>query len=169
MNLSERRTHKGWSQEDLALHSGLSVRTIQRVEAGNPASLETLKCLAAVFETSITELVEDQTMTTPSQTTTPAYETDKLTSEEEQAVAWVQNLKAFHLHWISFIPVMALLYWLNQTLSPEFQWVRLVGGIWLGALVLHAFVLFGMFQFLGPRWEQKHFQKRMNRMNHSQH
>lgn len=39
------RTQRSWSQEQLAEYSGLSVRTIQRVESGNKASLETLKCL----------------------------------------------------------------------------------------------------------------------------
>lgn len=39
--------------------AGVSLRTIQRVEAGNKASLETLKSLAAVFEVEITKLTEE--------------------------------------------------------------------------------------------------------------
>lgn len=39
-----------WSQEQLASVSGLSVRTIQRVEKTGVASLETTKALASVFE-----------------------------------------------------------------------------------------------------------------------
>jgi transcriptional regulator with XRE-family HTH domain len=35
--------------------SGLSVRTIQRIENGENASLETLKSLASVFEINITD------------------------------------------------------------------------------------------------------------------
>ena len=42
-----------FSQEQLATLTGLSLRTIQRVESGNSASLETLKSLAAVFEVEI--------------------------------------------------------------------------------------------------------------------
>ena len=64
MSIQKRRLDSGWSREDLALHSGLSVRTIQRLETGKRASLESLKCLAAVFETSVSELVKEQTMTT---------------------------------------------------------------------------------------------------------
>ncbi len=56
------RQDRGWSQEDLAQISGVSVRTIQRIENGGRASLETLKCLAAVFETSIPELRKDAPM-----------------------------------------------------------------------------------------------------------
>ncbi len=56
------RQDRGWSQEDLARISGVSVRTIQRIENGGRTSLETLKCLAAVFETSIPELRKDAVM-----------------------------------------------------------------------------------------------------------
>jgi transcriptional regulator with XRE-family HTH domain len=50
------RTDKGWSQEQLAQFSGLSVRTIQRIERGHNAGLESLKCLAAVFEIEVSQL-----------------------------------------------------------------------------------------------------------------
>lgn len=63
MNIQQRRLEKGWSQEELARHSGLSTRTIQRIEGGQKAGLESLKCLAAVFETSISTLMQEQTMT----------------------------------------------------------------------------------------------------------
>lgn len=39
--------------------SGLSIRTIQRVESGKSASLETLKSLASVFETDVSKLTEE--------------------------------------------------------------------------------------------------------------
>ncbi len=63
MNIQKLRLDKGWSQEDLAMHSGISVRTIQRIENGKRASLESLKCLAAVFETSVSNLVQEKPMT----------------------------------------------------------------------------------------------------------
>ncbi|MGQ8365211.1 helix-turn-helix domain-containing protein [Glaciecola sp. 1036] len=63
MSIRERRIEKGWTQEELARHSGLSTRTIQRIETSKSTSLESLKCLAAVFETSISVLVHEQTMT----------------------------------------------------------------------------------------------------------
>ncbi len=53
------RISKGWSQEQLAEFSGLSVRTIQRIERGHNAGLESLKCLAAVFETDVSRLQKD--------------------------------------------------------------------------------------------------------------
>jgi len=50
------RTERGWSQEHLAQAAGLSVRTVQRVEAEGTASLATASCLAATFEVSLLAL-----------------------------------------------------------------------------------------------------------------
>ncbi len=50
------RISKGWSQEQLAQFSGLSVRTIQRIERGHNAGLESLKCIAAVFDMDVSRL-----------------------------------------------------------------------------------------------------------------
>ena len=45
------RNQKGWSQSELAALSGLSVKTIQRVEHGQGApSLDTAKALASIFD-----------------------------------------------------------------------------------------------------------------------
>ncbi|MCU7845818.1 MAG: helix-turn-helix domain-containing protein [Candidatus Thiodiazotropha sp. (ex Monitilora ramsayi)] len=54
--IKEIRTSKGWTQEQLAQFSGLSIRTIQRIERGHNAGLESLKCLAAVFDMDLSEL-----------------------------------------------------------------------------------------------------------------
>lgn len=56
------RQRKNWSQEQLATMSGLSVRTIQRIESGNKASIESLKSLASVFEIDISKLTEEITV-----------------------------------------------------------------------------------------------------------
>ena len=90
MNIRQRRLEKGWSQEELARHSGLITRTIQRIEAGQQAGLESLKCLAAVFETSISELMQEQTMSNQAQT-------DKLRKPiineiEREAIEFAQSL-----------------------------------------------------------------------------
>ncbi|VBT33952.1 XRE family transcriptional regulator [Burkholderia pseudomallei] len=44
------RQARQWSQEQLAAISGLSVRTVQRVEQGLSASLDTRRALASAFE-----------------------------------------------------------------------------------------------------------------------
>ena len=50
------RKKSGWSQEQLANASGLSLRTIQRVESESKASMETKVCLAATFQISLESL-----------------------------------------------------------------------------------------------------------------
>jgi len=157
MSIQQLRTDKGWSQEDLAIHSGLSVRTIQRIENGKRASLESLKCLAAVFETNVSQLVQEKPMSN-SLSTNKQY----LEHAEKEAIAYVKNLKDFHIHWITYIVVMVGLYLLNIYTSPDNLWVIVVGAIWAGALVLHAIVLFGMFSVFGGAWEQKKFLQYMN-------
>lgn len=167
MSIQARRTEKGWSQEDLALHTGLSVRTIQRIEAGRKPGLESLKCLAAVFETTVIELIEEQNVKHEPNETRTGERTEAADrhaqNREREAIEYVQNLKAFHLHWISFIFVVPGLYIVNSTVSPMIMWMYWVAAIWGGAILLHAIVLFGLFGVFGANWEQRQFQRRMSR------
>ena len=55
MTVRKLRLKRAWSQEQLAQFSGLSIRTIQRIERGQKAGLESLKSLAAVFEVELEE------------------------------------------------------------------------------------------------------------------
>jgi transcriptional regulator with XRE-family HTH domain len=54
------REKKSWSQEHLASASGLSVRTIQRVEVENIASAETRLALAAALDVPVIVLIPPQ-------------------------------------------------------------------------------------------------------------
>ncbi|MGH1472053.1 MAG: helix-turn-helix domain-containing protein [Cellvibrionaceae bacterium] len=62
MILNKLRRERNWSQEQLATMARLSVRTIQRIESGHSASLESLKSLAAVLEVKISTLEQEITM-----------------------------------------------------------------------------------------------------------
>ena len=59
MILRKLREGRKLSQEQLAIMSGLSVRTIQRIESGSRASLESLKSLASVLETNVSTLEQE--------------------------------------------------------------------------------------------------------------
>ena len=59
MILKQLRISRHLSQEQLAQMSGLNVRTIQRIESGQNASLESLKCLASVLEVDISTLNQE--------------------------------------------------------------------------------------------------------------
>jgi transcriptional regulator with XRE-family HTH domain len=52
------RTKRAWSQEELGSVADVSVRTIQRIEGGEPASFDTLKALANALDLDVRELTE---------------------------------------------------------------------------------------------------------------
>lgn len=61
------RISKGWSQEQLSEFSGLSLRTIQRIENGVTISMDSLNVLAKALDVDQKELVikEDKQPSTP--------------------------------------------------------------------------------------------------------
>lgn len=62
MVVKKLRHKKCWSQEQLATVAGLSVRTIQRIETGGKASLESLTALASVLDVDVPMLVQEVTV-----------------------------------------------------------------------------------------------------------
>ncbi|TDS77571.1 helix-turn-helix domain-containing protein [Amnibacterium kyonggiense] len=56
MRIAALRRERGWTQEHLASVSGVGVRTVQRLEAGEDGSLETLRRVAAALEVPVPEL-----------------------------------------------------------------------------------------------------------------
>ena len=62
MILKKLRKSRNWTQEQLANMSGLNVRTIQRIESGKKAGLESLKSLASVLEVTISTLEQEITV-----------------------------------------------------------------------------------------------------------
>ena len=51
-NVRRLREAHHWTQEELAAASGVDVRTVQRAEAGLPLAVESLRAIAAVFDTT---------------------------------------------------------------------------------------------------------------------
>lgn len=60
MIVKQLRISQHLSQEQLAQMSGLNVRTIQRIESGKNASIESLKCLAAALNVDIATLSQQE-------------------------------------------------------------------------------------------------------------
>ena len=54
--IGELRKTRGWTQERLASRSGVAVRTIQRLEAGKDAGLETLSLIGSALGVSVRDL-----------------------------------------------------------------------------------------------------------------
>lgn len=57
--IKRERENRAWSQQDLAVAAGLGIRTIQRIESGEPASNESAKALAAVFKLQVSQIREE--------------------------------------------------------------------------------------------------------------
>jgi transcriptional regulator with XRE-family HTH domain len=70
------RQQRAWSQEHLAGATGVSLRTIQRIETTGTASYDSLNALAAVFSLSVAEL------RLPEAAPPPAHEIPKPASEK---------------------------------------------------------------------------------------
>ena len=187
MLIQKRRLEKGWSQELLAQLSGVSVRTIQRVEGGQKAGLETLKSLAAVFDIDVATLMQEQSMISkasinPDELARAAalkvgraashLSNDPLTPngpiglqrEEAEALEYVQNLKGFHLNWITALLVLPCLCALNYYLTPNVLWVTWAAAGWGMGLVLHALTMYGLFGVFNTKWERRAVEKRLNKL-----
>ncbi|WP_196138953.1 helix-turn-helix domain-containing protein [Aliikangiella sp. G2MR2-5] len=169
------RLQKCWSQEQLAEMSGLSVRTIQRLEKGQPASMESLKALASVFELDVTQLQQEQTMTSDLSSNETSIDNSQnnqqqvagqrqwISYEEEQAIKYVENVKGFYMHLIAFIVVMSGLVMLNLWVTPNRLWFFYVLGSWLVGLVMHAAFTFPVLKIFSPEWEKRQVEKRLGR------
>ena len=53
------REERHWSQEHLAQLAGIGLRTVQRIESGEPAAPESLKALAAAYNVDVMALAVD--------------------------------------------------------------------------------------------------------------
>ncbi len=128
----------GWSQEQLGQLSGLSTRTIQRIERGHKAGLESLKSLAAVFEIEMNDLIQEREV--DSQTS--------LTYEEQKVIEKVQDIKAFYSHLVCYVVVIAGLFILNWLVSPNTVWAVWAALGWGIGVISHGLSVFEIFFFL---------------------
>ena len=168
MLIKKLRLQRGWSQEHLSQVSGISVRTIQRIERGQKAGLESLKSLAAVFEIDITSLQPEADMTSnhiPSEHSSGLDRSSQLqvTIEEQRAMEYVQGLKAFYGHLATYIIVNIVLLAVNWFITPGYFWVLWVMMGWGIGLASHAVATFELFNFFDADWEKREIEKRLGR------
>ncbi len=159
MIVKKLRLQHSWSQEQLAQFSGLSKRTIQRIERGKSASLESWKSLAAVFEVTVEELKPETEMNTESNNNTTS---NRLTEEEADALEYVEELKAFYLHLMTFAVVIIFLVIVNF-MTSSYPWVLWAIGGWGVGLAMHAIMTFDWFGIFSSEWEKKQVEKRLGR------
>jgi transcriptional regulator with XRE-family HTH domain len=155
MLVQKLRLKRGWSQQQLAEASGLSVRTVQRIEAGFPASTETLKSLAAVFEVDFSTLNPEPDMT--SAAINPSEQ------QEREAFKYVRKLRRLYMHFFQYVVVIAGLAAINLIFTPRYLWVLWTAAGWGLGLSMHAFWVFRPSWVLGPQWERRQVEKRLGR------
>ncbi|MBU2884209.1 helix-turn-helix domain-containing protein [Gilvimarinus agarilyticus] len=168
MNARKLRLVKGWSQEQLAEMAGVSIRTIQRIERGQPPSLETRNALAAVFEVDISEWplegIDMNTTSTATNETAINHEDSKAEAlKEQKAMEYVRDVKAFYSNLASYLLIIPFLVFVNLTTSPGYIWVFWPAIGWGIGLALHALNVFEVFNFFGSDWERKQVEKRLGR------
>lgn len=157
MLIQKLRLQHGWSQQQLAELSGLSTRTIQRIENGQAASTETLKALAAVFEVDFSQLGPESAMN-PS---APPHPDTR--PEEILALRHVRKLRGFYTHLMQYLLVVAGLAAVNLWLSPHYLWFLWVLLGWGLGLMSHALSVFQLLPWLGADWERRQVEKRLGR------
>ena len=174
-SIQKLRLQQGWSQQQLADASGLSARTIQRLEAGAAPSVESLKSIAAVFEVDFQSLKENDMLQTAhvGGTSAPAppvsadaREQAQLEREEAQAFQYVRKLRGLYRHAAQYAVVIPLLWAINLWQGIDYLWAvwpTLGWGIGLAAHALSLRVFGGGSHVLGPQWEREQVERRLGR------
>ena len=131
MGLREIRTKKGWSQEQLADISGVSARTIQRIESGEKAGMESLKALAAALQITLSDL--------NGEASTMEVEPKMLEREKDQDMSAVagRRWKEFFIHLAAFMIVITWAQGMARFFDIETIWPNLITGGWGVFLFIH--------------------------------
>jgi transcriptional regulator with XRE-family HTH domain len=153
MTVRKLRLKRAWSQEQLAQFSGLNIRTIQRIERGQKAGLESLKALAAVFEVEVDDLLMEKAMNN----------SDKYNDEENKVIEHVQDIKGFYSHLINYAVVVLGLFLINFLTSPGYYWAWWAALGWGIGVISHGLSVFEVYSFFGADWEKRQIEKRLGK------
>ncbi|HID9555871.1 MULTISPECIES: helix-turn-helix domain-containing protein [Serratia] len=145
------RLEKGWSQEQLAAIASLSTRTVQRIENGEQASLETLTAIAAALGVQISDL------NAPPQT--PQEETPEAQRLRRQVAAEGKLLSMA----VRFAVIGAILLAVNVFTHPHYLWALwALGGMSL-ALIMRA-VRTLLLRNVFSRWQEQRLAQKLRRL-----
>jgi len=154
MLVQKLRVQRGWSQEQLAELTGLSTRTIQRIERGQKASAESLKAIAAVFEVDLSALREPDMQSAA---------TSQVSPEEALALAHVRRIKGFYMHFAEYCVIIAMLAAMNVFISPHYPWVIFAAAPWGFYVLIEGLRAFDQVPFLNGQWERRQVERYLGR------
>lgn len=145
------RLEKGWSQGQLATITGLSTRTVQRIENGEQASLETLTAIAAALGVQVRDLNAQ-----PQQTIEEAPDEQRL----RRQVAAEGKLLSMA---VRFAVIGVMLFAINWFTHPHYLWsLWAIGGMSL-ALVMRA-VRTLLLRNVFSRWQEQRLAQKLRRL-----
>ena len=150
MLIRQRRLDKGWTQSQLAEFSGLSLRTIQRIEQGQKPTVESQKALASVFETHMSELSYNNEI-----------DESLLTPDEMKQLKHVRKIKDFFIHLLYYLAIVPFIILINWSHNSHWDFGIAIGWGWF--LIIKGLSVFDATDIFGGGWEKRHLEKRIGR------
>ncbi|MBN6048727.1 helix-turn-helix domain-containing protein [Lactobacillus helveticus] len=138
------RKSKGLTQEKLAELSHLSVRTIQRLEAGDDSSLETLRLVANALNVSVTELFESVSDENKEKEINYLAKEQTKQIEQRKSEKQIFNIKILSI----FILILLLAAFIDK--FPE-NIQGILGILWLGLFFLSLCIM----KYMKSNWRLK--------------
>lgn len=144
-DIKKMRLERHWSQEQPADMSGLSIRTIQRIESGENAGLESLKALAAVFETNLADSNKEAEL-----------------EQNKKEEAYIEKIKGFYkLLAIAIINLIIFFFIALNDSDSDGWWLFLYMLItWIFFLGIYSFI---NFDFFWEEWKQRIIDKKFKK------
>lgn len=155
MSIQKMRLQRGWSQQQLADASGLSARTVQRIESGHAGSVESMKSLAAVFEVDFSTLITEEVMTGQASSTS--------SSQERIAFRKARRLRDYYLHLMIYLAANAGCIAINLLTSPQTLWFVGLTLFWGVGILAHSLRIFVFDRYFDGQWERAYVEKLLKR------
>ena len=167
MILRKLRLQRGWSQEQVAELTDLSVRTIQRIERGGQASLESANALAAIFQVEVSTFINESGVNSMNEHKELLKQNEgsldhnpAVSTEEKAAINYVKGIKEFYGHLFMFVVFMTAFLITGKFEHSQLKWLVLG---WAAGLLIHGLVAFEVFGSFGTHWEKKQIEKKLGR------
>jgi transcriptional regulator with XRE-family HTH domain len=150
MIIRKMRLKRGWSQSQLAEMTGVTTRTIQRVEQGHRPSLETCKALASVFEVDLSLLQpEDTSMNNDTE----------LKVDEQYALLYAKRMKEFYEFLVTYLILAAVFLVVFHGVSIVYIIFAALGV----GLIVQGLIAFEVISLMSPDWERRLAERKLGR------